>query len=515
MTNRDIFKDLYVLDIANNHFGSVIHAKKIIERFSKIIKKYKISAAFKFQFRNLETFVHQNFINSDQKYVRRFLDTKLSDQDFTKLIKIIKRKKILTSCTPFDEVSVTKIERLNLDIIKIASVSALDFNLHERVIKNKIPKIISTGGVKIEDIDKIVSFYKKMNQKFAIMHCVSLYPSHNDKLQIGIIKDLIERYSDVPIGWSTHEYPADFRPSILALAKGAQIFEKHIGVLSKKFGLNNYSITPEIFEDWYLNILENKKILGNDKKKIITKKEINTIESLQRGVYAKKNINLNEKLVLNKNVYFAFPLQKGQLTSSDLKGNILSKTKIKKDDLIKKQKVELDQQLIYEHKIGSYVHKAKALLNYAKIQMSEIFDMEISHHDGIENFSKVGCYLFNIINKEYAKKLIVMLPNQKHPLHFHKKKSESFIILHGSLKLIDNKKSYELNPGDVVHLRKNSWHRFTAGIHGCIFEEISSTSLTDDSFYFKRSIKKMQRNKRKTYINNWYTLKKEKFVRKI
>ena len=51
MTNRDIFKDLYVLDIANNHFGSVTHAKKIIERFSKIIKKYKMSAALNF---NLE-----------------------------------------------------------------------------------------------------------------------------------------------------------------------------------------------------------------------------------------------------------------------------------------------------------------------------------------------------------------------------------------------------------------------------------------------------------------------------
>ena len=36
---------------------------------------------------------------------------------------------------PFDEASITKIERLNLDIIKIASVSALDFNLHEKYQK--------------------------------------------------------------------------------------------------------------------------------------------------------------------------------------------------------------------------------------------------------------------------------------------------------------------------------------------------------------------------------------------
>ena len=60
--------------------------------------------------------------------------------------------------------------------------------------------------------------------------------------------------------------------------------------------------------------------------------------------------------------------------------------------------------------------------------MSEIFDMEISHHNGIKNFEKVGCYLFNIVNKEYAKKLIVMLPNQKHPLHFHKKIGKFYYI---------------------------------------------------------------------------------------
>tara|TARA_B100001057_G_scaffold501298_1_gene623465 strand:+ start:5931 stop:7478 length:1548 start_codon:yes stop_codon:yes gene_type:complete len=515
MKNNDIFENLFVLDIANNHFGSLSHAKKIIDQYGKIVKKLKIKAVFKFQFRNLETFVHKDFINSEEKYVRRFLDTKLSDKNFEILVKKIKKKNILTSCTPFDEQSVDKIEKLKFDIIKIASVSALDFNLHERVIKNKIPKIISTGGIKIEDVDKIVSFYKKMKQQFAIMHCVSLYPSENDKLQLSLIKDLNERYRDVPIGWSTHEDPKDFRPSILALASGAKIFEKHIGISSKKFKLNNYSITPKVFSEWYLNILENKKILGNGNDKIITKKEIETINSLQRGIYAKKDLRRNEKLILNKNVYFAFPIKKGQLISTQLKGNIVSKISIKKDQPLKNDKVIFDKKLINDYKIGSYVHKAKALLNYAKISMSEIFDMEISHHSGIKNFEKVGCYLFNIVNKEYAKKLIVMLPNQKHPLHFHKKKSESFIILHGALKLVDNKIKYSLKPGDIVHLKKSSWHKFTAGNKGCIFEEISSTSLSDDSFYYRKKIKKMKRDKRKTYINNWYSLGKDKIVQEL
>ena len=512
MKINNFFKDLFVLDLANNHFGDLNHAIKIINQFAKIIKKHKIKSSIKFQFRDLNTFVHKNYIDSNQKYVRRFLDTRLEDGEFKKLVNFIKRKKILASCTPFDENSVSKIEKMKFDIIKIASVSAIDFNLHERVAKNNIPKIISTGGVQISDIDKIVSFYKKKEQNFALMHCISIYPTENDNLQISYIKNLIKRYGDVPIGWSTHENPEDFRPSTLAYSCGANIIEKHIGIDSKKYKLNNYSITPKIFDQWCSNFLETKKMLGNENNKIINQIEKKTLYSLQRGVYAKKNINKNEKLELNKNIYFAFPLQKGQLASSNLKKHTISAKKIKKDNVLKLNDISYNKELVKEYKLRSFVHKAKALLNYANIKMSENFDMEISHHKGIDNFEKIGCFLFNIINKEYAKKLIVMLPNQKHPLHFHKKKAESFIISYGTLTLFDNKKKYKLIPGDVIHLRKSSWHRFTAGNKGCIFEEISTTSLSDDSFYYQKKIKNLKRDNRKTFVNNWYSLNKKKIV---
>jgi N-acetylneuraminate synthase len=135
--------------------------------------------------------------------------------------------------------------------------------------------------------------------------------------------------------------------------------------------------------------------------------------------------------------------------------------------------------------------------------------MEMSHHHGIENFRKVGCFLFNIINKKYAKKIIVMLPKQKHPLHFHKIKTESFIIISGDLTLIDNKKKYHLKAGDIIHLKKSSWHEFTAGYNGCIFEEISTTSIKKDSYYKNKSIKNLDRDRRKTYFNNWFSITKK------
>ena len=40
----------------------------------------------------------------------------------------------------------------------------------------------------------------------------------------------------------------------------------------------------------------------------------------------------------------------------------------------------------------SYLHKTKTMLNYCNIKVGENFDMELSHHKGIENFEKIGCF---------------------------------------------------------------------------------------------------------------------------
>ena len=390
---------------------------------------------------------------------------------------------------------------MNFDILKIASVSSLDFNLLERVVRNKIPKLISTGGKSLNDIDKIVSFFRKKKQTFALMHCIAIYPSANKDLQISFIKELKDRYKDLEIGWSTHERPNENLPASLAYACGARIFEKHIGINSKKYALNDYSITPRVFHDWYESLKESIEILGTHEKKI-DKRETATLETLQRGVYAKNNIRKNN--VLNKkNYYFAFPLQKGQLSSSDLKKNSTILKDCKTNDKILKKDIKLDKALINEYKIRSYIHEVKAILNYNKIFIGENFDMEISHHDGINNFKKIGCFLFNIINKKYAKKMLILLPNQRHPLHFHKKKDESFHVIAGSLISNLNGKKKILYPGQILHINKNSWHEFKAGNDGCIFDEISTTSFKDDSFYKDKKIKKLTRDDRKTFINKW------------
>ena len=88
------------------------------------------------------------------------------------------------------------------------------------------------------------------------------------------------------------------------------------------------------------------------------------------------------------------------------------------------------------------------MLNYAKIDLGSNFDLEISHHYGVLKFSKFGCFLFNCINRSYAK-ILLLFPNQKHPLHKHKLKEETFQILSGAFYSELDGKETKLYPGDT------------------------------------------------------------------
>ena len=70
----------YTFEMANNHMGSVSHAKKIIDEFGKLVRKYNLSAAMKLQFRQLKTFIHKDYQDSDLKYVKRFKETELTQE---------------------------------------------------------------------------------------------------------------------------------------------------------------------------------------------------------------------------------------------------------------------------------------------------------------------------------------------------------------------------------------------------------------------------------------------------
>ena len=66
------------------------------------------------------------------------------------------------------------------------------------------------------------------------------------------------------------------------------------------------------------------------------------------------------------------------------------------------------------------------MLYEAGITLGPQFDIELSHHYGINKFHETGAILINLVNRQYCKKLVIVLPGQRHPNHRHAIKRRPF-----------------------------------------------------------------------------------------
>lgn len=497
----NIPSSLFVLEMANNHMGDMEHGFEVIRQFGAVCRDFpEFKFAFKLQYRDLDTFIHPAMQGRDDvKYIKRFSETRLSRADFDRLVAKIREEGFLTMSTPFDNASVGTIVEQGLNILKIASCSFTDWPLLEEAVATNLPIIASTAGASLEEIDRIVSFLQHRNKDFAIMHCVGEYPTDDEKMHISQIDFLKERYPGVRIGFSTHENPANTDIVKMAWAKGATIFEKHVGVPTKDYQLNAYSASPEQTRAWLEAARYAKTVCGvGDKRLPPNEAERSSLRSLRRGIFVKNDIKAGQ--VINQaDVYFAFPPQDGQYTANDWSkySTFIADKAIGKDEAVSPG--NSTRQDVRE-KIWEIAQRVKDLLEESQITVPGGVDLEISHHYGLEKFDEVGLTMMTVVNRGYCKKLLVSLPGQAHPEQYHEQKEETFHVLHGELHLSLNGKQQIYHPGDVIHVEPGVRHAFISPT-GVVIEEISSTHFKNDSFYTDESITKNPN--RKTLLTYW------------
>jgi len=501
MTHKFDFNELFILDMANNHQGELEHGRRIIREVAEVVEAAGVRAAIKFQFRQLDTFIHPSHQKeSELKYVQRFMSTRMKHDQYKTMLNDVRERGLVSMCTPFDEESVDVIVKMGFDVIKVASCSAKDWPLLEEIAEAGVPVISSTGGLTLDDIDNLVSFFQHRGVHFAIMHCVSIYPTPDDKMNLQQIRVLRERYPGVSVGWSTHESPDDTTPVQMAAALGAELFERHVGVETDAIELNAYSSRPDQLETWFAAHARAKVLGGPWERPAISREEQDAIDGLRRGTYARSTIRPGHE-VERSQVYFAMPYLEGQLESGHWKAGIVADEAATADGPLETAKVEVPHDPAVRE-LKSAVHAVKAMLNEAKIALGTEFGVEYSHHYGLERFREVGAVIIDCVNREYCKKLIAQLPGQSHPAHYHARKEETFQVLHGVLEATVDDRVRRLLPGDTLLVMPGVWHSFATD-EGVIFEEISTTHYNDDSFYKDPEINRKTRAQRKTKVDHW------------
>jgi N-acetylneuraminate synthase len=338
--DKKVFENLFVLEVANNHWGSVDRGLKIIRDHAEIVRFNNVKAAIKLQFRDVDQFIHPEFQGTDGiRYIKKTEATKMSKADYAVLVEEVVRLGCIPMATPFDEASVDLCVEFNMPIIKIASSDINDWPLIEKIATTRRPTIVSTGGASEKDLDDVVAFFEKRNIPLSINHCVSHYPSEDAELELNQIDYLTNRYPDHVIGLSTHEYTDWSSSMLISYGKGARTWERHVDIDHDGVAVSNYCSLPEQCDAWFKAFHKAREMCGgySESRRVISKKETEYLDALVRGAYAKRDIEPGYEFSVasfQEDFYLAVPLRKGQLSCREIMNGEKLTTTIKADEAL-------------------------------------------------------------------------------------------------------------------------------------------------------------------------------------
>tara|TARA_B100000787_G_C16182435_1_gene292662 strand:- start:1061 stop:2056 length:996 start_codon:yes stop_codon:yes gene_type:complete len=288
-----------IAEIGNNHEGSFSLAKKLIVEAAKTGVD-----AVKFQ-----TFQTENYVNTkDKKRFDRLKKFELTKNEFLKLSKFAKKKKLIFISTPFDIQSAINLNEF-VDYFKISSGDNNYFELIDKVLSFKKPTIISTGLLDKLGILNLIKHIKKKKfplKKVYFLHCVSDYPVKNNEANLLSIKYLKKTFN-INVGYSDHTMGTE--AAIVAVAYGAKIIEKHFTIDKNYSNFRDHKLSADRSEMTRLvsSVRKTYKMLGKFNK-IISKSEKKNLPSMRRSLYFKNKIIKGSK-ILKSNLKIVRPFR--------------------------------------------------------------------------------------------------------------------------------------------------------------------------------------------------------------
>jgi len=343
-----ILKSPYLIaEISANHCGSLKTALKLIQ----CAKKNGADAV------KLQTFTANTMtIQSNKKYFKikeglwkgynlwdLYKEAKTPLSWHKELFLYGKKIGITVFSTPFDETAVDFLEKLKCPMYKVASFEMTDIPLIKKIASTHKPMIISVGMANLDEINLTYKTAKKYGaKKIILLYCVSNYPSKNSDFNLNNIRILKNMFS-CTVGLSDHS--KDTKVSVAAIAAGAEVIEKHIGLDNQKKGLDiEFSLKGKEIRKFRNTIDETYSLLG--KKYFYRNKSENKNKIFRRSIFVTKDIIKGEKFSI-KNIrrirpgYGVDPIYYEKLlnkkspinikTGEPVKLNILKKLKLIKD----------------------------------------------------------------------------------------------------------------------------------------------------------------------------------------
>ncbi|XP_024219646.1 sialic acid synthase isoform X2 [Halyomorpha halys] len=236
-----------IAEVGQNHQGDLEIAKDLIKKAKECgadcVKFQKSCLPEKFTKSTLNL-KYDSEHSWGKTYGEHKKHLEFSDEQYIELQKYATELGIHFSASAMDEISLIFLKKLNTPFIKIGSGDATNILLLEKAAKTGKPLIVSTGMCSMEDVDLIYKTIYRQHKNFALLHCVSSYPTKPCDANLGNIARFQSKYP-VCIGYSGHEM--GYNLTLAAVALGAKIVERHI-TPDKTWKGNDHSCSLNIVE---------------------------------------------------------------------------------------------------------------------------------------------------------------------------------------------------------------------------------------------------------------------------
>ena len=323
-----------IAEVGQNHNGNLDLAREYIKVFASLG-----ADAVKFQTRNNKYLFSKDSYEADYNSGNAFAKTYGAHREVLELdlkhLEILKNDCINYGVkfmsTPFDEISVDELRKVDVDILKIASFDLGNLPLINKIAALGKPVVISVGGGKLSQIKSSVQLLLKHNVEISILHCVSEYPCPANHLGLENIKLLKQTFPDIVIGSSDHFNGILSGP--VAYIYGARVFEKHVTLdRSSKGTDHSFALEREGFRKFVRDIKRVEQMLTPKSDSEIGNEDV--FKKLGKSLIAYKDINKGEVFTLDN---LSGRIFKDQIIPVRESNNVIdkvSKRNLKKGDVI-------------------------------------------------------------------------------------------------------------------------------------------------------------------------------------
>lgn len=266
-------KVIFLAEIGINHNGDMKIAKQLIDIASEagcdVVKFQKRTIDIVYTQELLES-LRQSPWGTTQRQQKEGLE--FSQEQYIEIDSYCRAKKIEWCASAWDVEAQKFLRQFDLKYNKVASPMLGNFELLEEIAVEGKYTFISTGMSTYDEVDAVVTLFKKHNCPYELMHCNSTYPMDPEDANLLLIPKLRERYN-CDVGFSCHEM-GDVA-TLGAVALGATSIERHITLDQEMYGSDQKSsIEPEGLITMLKDIRMMEKALGNGEKTLSEKEMV-------------------------------------------------------------------------------------------------------------------------------------------------------------------------------------------------------------------------------------------------